>query len=355
MKIERVWARSSRSLLTCTVLAAVGCGDDAPSSYVGADAGAPPLDASRAGDADAAPALAGDAGVHDDYKAGEFSLQLVAPVAASASTTATDGFTALLGKVFSGPTPESTVWDEVEASAGCKLLKPRVPFCDPGCGSGSVCVDDNRCQASPTAISVGKVTLRGVRTSEGSDGFTADPIKNTYQTPASIKLPYPAFLEGAAISLSAAGADVAAFSISGRGIAPLALGGEGGFPIKTGTPLTLSWAVPASAENSRVRVKMDISHHGGSKGKIECDVADSGALSIAASLVDKLVALGVAGFPTIVVTREAVASAATTAGRVDLRTYSYVERAIEIDGLVSCSSADDCPTGHSCRDDLTCD
>lgn len=355
MKIERVWARSSRPLVGCAVLVALGCGDDAPSSEAAADAGSLALDAGRAGDADAAPVLAGDAGVHDDYKAGEFSLQLVAPVAATGSTTATDGFTALLGKVFSGPTPESTVWDEVEASAGCKLLTPRVPFCDPGCGSGSVCVDDDRCQASPTAISVGKVTLRGVRTADGSDGFTADPIKNTYQTPVTIKLPYPAFAEGAAISLSAAGADVAGFVLGGRGIAPLALAGEGGFPIKTGMPLTLSWAAPVSADNSRVRVKLDISHHGGSKGKVECDVADNGALSIAASLVDKLVALGVAGFPTIVVTREAVASTPTSAGRVDLRTYSYVERAIEIDGLVSCSSVDDCPTGHLCRDDLTCD
>ncbi|HVJ15365.1 MAG TPA: hypothetical protein VM686_07990, partial [Polyangiaceae bacterium] len=39
--------------------------------------------------------------------------------------------TSILGKVSSGPSPAALAWDEAASSGDCKLLKPRVPFCDP--------------------------------------------------------------------------------------------------------------------------------------------------------------------------------------------------------------------------------
>jgi hypothetical protein len=103
-----------------------------------------------------------------------------------------------------------------------------------------------------------------------------------------------------------------------------------------------------------VHVKLDISHHGGSKGEIACDVDDKGALTIASELISALLDLGVAGFPTVRVTRHLEGEAKIPAGRVQLIVSSLAEEAVVVPGLVSCAGADDCPEGKTCLGDLTC-
>lgn len=338
-----------RSVFVClAALLATSCGSDQPSGSA-ADQGS--RDAAAEGDADAAsPSDSGDAGT-SDATIGEFSLQLVAPVEASGDVAATAGFTTLLGKVYDGPQADAIAWDKDQEADGCTLLLPRVPFCDPGCGT-AVCVDDDTCRAQPASKSVGKVTVKGVQTESGAKEFSVDPVQKTYQS-GSVKLPYPAFAEGDAITLTAAGADLPGFTVTGKGIAPLSLSGAESFPIETGKPLTLRWE-KAGIDVSRIQVRLDISHHGGTKGKIECDVADDGELVIPAAMLDRLVSLGVAGFPTVIVTRSAVSSASTTVGRINLRVYGYVERAILLSGVTSCNEDADCASGKKCQDDLTC-
>ena len=77
-------------------------------------------------------------------------------------------------------------------------------------------------------------------------------------------------------------------------------------------PLTLTWTAKGASADSTIHVHLDISHHGGTKGQIECDTADSGSLTIGASLVTQLVNLGVAGFPTVRLTRSSVGSKRAT-------------------------------------------
>ena len=75
---------------------------------------------------------------------------------------------------------------------------------------------------------------------------------------------------------------------------------------------------------------------------------------IPAALVTKLLSLGVAGFPTVVVTRQWIGSTTIAPGRVDLVISSSLERTVTIDGLVSCTDTVDCPDGQTCQSDLTC-
>jgi hypothetical protein len=297
-------------------------------------------DAAPSGSADAAP---GDPNV----RVGEFSLRLVPPLGDS------EPYTTLLGKVSDGPVPEGLIWEQQEEAGGCKLLTPRVPFCaDKPCGGSATCVEDGVCQSEPKSQNVGTVTVRGVRTTTGESEFAAENINNTYQANGS--LPYPAFDEGGAIEVAAAGGDVGAFTLKGKGIAPLALAGsDTGYPLERGKGINLSWNAPKPGGNTRIQIKLDISHHGGTNGKVECDVPDNGALAIPVGLTDKLLALGIAGFPTIMVTRSSLSSVTTRLGRVDLRIYEYVEPEIKIPGLVSCMSNEECPSGD-CLDDKTC-
>jgi hypothetical protein len=136
------------------------------------------------------------------------------------------------------------------------------------------------------------------------------------------------------------------------GIAPLELTARAQ-PV-SGQPLALAWKPPAQANVSRIEIEMDLSHHGGSKGKIECDVPDTGSLAIPAAQITALQGLGISGFPTVIVTRVATGSTTTRLGRATLRVVASVERAVEVEGLHSCTANEDCPAGMTCQVDLKC-
>lgn len=301
--------------------------------------------------ADAAPT---DAAVNDappgdapasDALIGSFQVKLVAPTDAGA------GYTSVVGRVQDGPTPAAIVWEQVATDGDCRLLTPRVPFCATPCGGSAVCVENDTCRPYPAAQVVGAVTVTGVRTSDGATSFVMNPIANTYQ-PTGVTLPFPAFAPGDMIRMDAAGSPWAsAFSVSSRGIAPLALT-TSPVRIQTGQALDLAWTAPATP-SERIAVRLDISHHGGTRGKIECDTADDGSLTIASTLLTRLVSLGVAGYPTIVMTRVARGTTPIRAGVVELNVSSEVETPVEIPNLRSCTSNADCD-GGTCRADLTC-
>lgn len=284
---------------------------------------------------------------------GSFSIQLVAP-RSETDGSVTPGYTAILGKVYDGIQPETVIWDAARSESGCVLATPRVPFCSPGCGASAACVADNTCQTYPAAQSVGTVHVTGVAASTGSS-FDLTAVANTYQPAASTTLVYPGFGEGDAIKMTASGSSFAsAFSLAAQGVAALAIAGADGLALAAGQPLQLSWAVPGAGTSSQVHVALDISHHGGSRGKITCDVADAGSLAITAAMVDQLLALGAAGYPSIVITRSTTGHAAVATGHVDLVVASQVEAPIAVPGVQSCTTDDQCTPPATCQDDLTC-
>lgn len=286
-----------------------------------------------------------------DERVGGFDVQLVAPVAATGGSSGTPGLTRIVGRVQTSSKPEAVVL-EVDRQVGeCQLRTPRVPFCEKKCEDG-VCVEDDVCKPNPDAVSLGTVTVSGLKSSANGD-IALVAVQNNYQAPGSVKVEYPPADEGAPIRFQTTGAQFPPFTIEGRGIAPLELPANARYPLQTGKSLDLTWTPPTVAGVSKIHIKMDISHHGGSKGQIDCDVDDDGAYSVDASLVERLVGLGVAGFPTVVLTRSAVTELPTAAGRVDLEVYMYQERAVEIPGLISCTEDTECPSGD-CKPDQSC-
>lgn len=319
-------------------LALAACG----SSSAVSDAGA----AADAGAADAAP-------VDPNALVGAFNVVLVAPEPAMGTTPARDGYTSLVGRVSDGPTPDQIVWEPQQTEGGCRLLTPRVPFCATPCGGAAACVEDGVCQPYPRAVNVGTVKVRGLRNQEGIAEISITSIANNYQTPSTVHLEYPAFAEGDTIAVATESGAAGAFSVSARGIAPLVLSADD-IPLVRGQPVTLRWTASGTAADSRVRVKLDISHHGGTKGKIECEVEDTGELVLSAGLVTALYDLGVAGYPTVIVTRRSSARVSTALGRVELVVLADVERAVTVPGLSSCTDDSECTGGKTCQPDLTC-
>ena len=267
-------------------------------------------------------------------------------------TEISQGLPTVQGRVYDGPMPSSLAWLETARSGACALYEPRAPFCSPSCGSGALCVSDGVCKAYPKSVGVGKVTVSGAKTTAGAASFAMDPVLNAYQPPAGVNLEYVPFAEGDPVTVSAAGdAGQAAFSLSAKAIARLAVLNDS-IVMADGQPIPLRWTPPAKDVGSTISVAVDISHHGGTRGKIECETADNGALDIDASLLDALKALGVSGWPQMEITRKT--AGASDLISVDLEIESPITKLLSIPGLISCSGDGDCPEGKTCQLDLQC-
>ena len=295
--------------------------------------------------------MTGDQSMGDpQVLAGTFQVTLVAPD----TVTSTPGYTSLVGKVSDGATPSSVLWTVASTVGDCQLLKPRVPFCNTPCGSSALCVDDNKCQAYPKAMSVGTVHVTGMKTAAGSSEFDLQQVAGAYQPQTGVSLPYPAFAEGDAVQLTSSGGAYAAMTLTATGIAPLSIT-SGTLQIAAGQAARLQWTPAKTPSASTISVKLDISHHGGTKGMIQCKTADSGSLDLPAAMITDLINLGTAGYPTIVVSRSTVPGSAVIApGRVDLAITSTVEQSVTVPGVVSCTGNSDCMMGKTCQADLTC-
>jgi hypothetical protein len=321
--------------LSCA-LSSVGCSSDAAKSSAAAGAGGAP-----AGSAGAS-GSAGTSNADPNAIVGSFIVGLVG------KTATDDAYTTLSGKVYDGVTPSNVAWDVVSSSGGCQLLKPRAPFCDPACKNSDVCVDDDKCASYPTAQDLGAVTVSGLGTAD----ITMKPIASAYQLPGDAVLPFPPAAEGAELNLSVSGGPYGAFAIKSQMVAPLS--STGTVTLETGKALSLSWDAPGDANVARMQIKLDISHHGGTKGKVECDVPDLGSLEIPASMVSSLIALGVAGFPSVTLSRVAIGSALIAPGTVTFQVLSEVSRPLIVSGVQSCMADTDCTAGKTCKQDETC-
>lgn len=329
-----------------------GCGGDddgdapaAGSGGGGAGAGSGGAGGSSGG-ASGSSGSSGNAGSSASTGAALYGSFVVSWVPADVETMS-DARTSIIGKLYDGPTPNPDVWKVESEMNGCKLSVPEQVLCQPPCGSSGTCVATNMCAQYPKPMTAGTVTLTGI----GASPIAMDPVANNYQPKASAGVPYPPCVEGDEVSL-AAGSGSDAIAIKAKCIAPLTFDGE--YTLQKGQPLQLKWGAPGKADVAKIGVKLDISHHGGSTGKIECSVDDTGSLTIAAAQVDRLVELGAAGFPTVTLTRQVVAAGSGSSKDVTLTLAAAIERPVVIPGLVSCSEDTDCPSGQTCQSNRAC-
>ena len=315
-------------------LGSAGCSSDATASA--SSAGASSGGAGSAG----SPSNAGANASSSDQVVGGFLVELKPMVDGSPA------YTSVSGEVFDGPNPSNLIWTSVTASGGCELLKPSAPFCDPGCGGSAVCVSGGKCQSYATAQDLGPVILKGL-----GDDLTMKAVAFIYG--GEVDTPYPAAAEGAALDVAVTGGLYGAFHITTSMVSPLVTSLTT-LQLESGKALALTWTAPGSSASSKLRVKVDISHHGGIKGKIECEVADNGSLEIPEALVTQLIALGVAGFPTVTLTRVTSARTTITPAVITFEALSSVVLPLTVAGFTSCSDDTECPTGKTCQQSKVC-
>jgi hypothetical protein len=251
------------------------------------------------------------------------------------------GYATILGRFFDGPTP-ATIPLELDTEIGdCQLLVPVIPFCDSPCAPDA-CTADDVCTSYPMPLGVGPLTVEGL----GDAALMLAPATSmmVYQAPS---LPFPPCAEGGLVHASATELELEA-----ECIAPLELTGPDPIPVTSGEAVEVAWIAAESSSSSRIRIGLDIAHHGGKKGEIRCDVDDSGAFSIPEPLVTKLVSLGLAGYPTINVSRVARGGDARYAN-VALVLSASVTRGVDT-GVRSCQDDQQCESGEACLDTRIC-
>ena len=288
---------------------------------------------------------AGSAGGSGSGGSGESSLYGYFNIVLNPKIEETDtpANTTLLGKLYDGANPTAMNWQKKDEADDCRLDVPNAILCQPACGTTGVCTATNTCSPYAMPQTAGTAKLKGLGASE----LSMEPRANNYQLPAGTMLGYPPCTEGSKIELAADGGGHGAFKIEAQCIAPLETAAT--VMVVKGQPLALRWKAP-TATGTRVTVLLDISQHGTSKGKIECDTADDGVLDIPVKLIDALVDLGISGFPTVLLTRETEGKS----GNVVLNVSAPFRSAVEIPGLTSCTEDTDCPMGQKCLTDLKC-
>jgi hypothetical protein len=261
--------------------------------------------------------------------------------------------TSVQGKVKNGPDADYQIWDVASTAGDCELRTPRIPSCMPACPGSEVCVEVNTCRAAPASVSVGDVTISGVSHAGASEPVKLRSIVKNYQTPGDVTWDSPGFAAGDPIGLSASGGELEPFEIEASGVTPLLMTSD--TPELAGdAPIELSWEPEVAEVETRLYVRIDISHHGGTRGLIECDTADDGSLTIDGSLLQGLIDQGVSGFPNIRITRSNIGSVPTPLGIIELKVNSLLQQDITIEGLASCNTDEECPAGTLCETDRVC-
>jgi hypothetical protein len=187
----------------------------------------------------------------------------------------------------------------------------------------------------PAAVDLGGVSVTGLVVPV--DLATAPPSFN-YQ---SDELPASPCAEGSGVTLTSR-----VLSLSTACVAPLLVAKEPTWQVRRGQPLALSWTAAVHPELARISVRLDIAHHGGAASQIACDVGDTGEFEIPAALIDDLLDRGVAGFPSVILTRASTAHDMTQP-QVTFSVVSSVERPVDT-GVTSCLGDDVCPPGSVC-------
>jgi Cys-rich repeat protein len=119
-------------------------------------------------------------------------------------------------------------------------------------------------------------------------------------------------------------------------------------PLESGKAFTLTWT-PGTVADARITLEFDLSHHGGSKGQIRCETADStGSLTVSGTLIKSLVDLGVTGYPWLTIARVSKGTAPVGAGQAQLKVYSDDKLILEVPGIKSCNDDSVCPSGQTC-------
>jgi hypothetical protein len=269
-----------------------------------------------------------------DQLSGGFALTL-------AGDTADTGFS---GMIVSGAVATPPDWILARKPNGC-VLNQSHPTCVPACAEALICSQQLSCVAAPTPESVGKIHVTGL----GSSELVLTAAHGFYALAADAMLPDPPCAPGDTIEIQTEAGRFPSFTLTTDCIAPVSFNGSIKY-IKN-SPLKVSWTT-SSPPAGRIKLQIDLGAP--SRGRIVCDLDDTGSIAVAADLIPLLIKLGASGTPTVTLTRIATGRALMgEPSQVLFTAQQTVQTTFDIAG-VSCAVNSDCAS-RSCQSNGICD
>jgi hypothetical protein len=166
-------------------------------------------------------------------------------------------------------------------------------FCDPACEGNTLC-SDGECSPFPTNKNAGTVTIGGTDPPLELDPQPGDGYYTTENYP-------DLYQPGDVLTLAGGGdgTDAPAFEATALGVPVLELPTTM-FTATEHEDMVVEWDTAAdSPDSAAVVLHMDSDHHG-APGYIECWAADDGDVTVAADLIDAIIAAGESGIGTYI-------------------------------------------------------
>ncbi len=192
----------------------------------------------------------------------------------------------LKGPVLDQPYMADKIKESVGTEEGCTLWKGlNQNFCEEYCLTGEECWEDGLCHPAPKKISIGTVTLDGLK-----EPFSVSPNEdNKYPAYFGKGLPY---LVGAPIEMGASGGVFEAFSLSGAGIEPMEIG-DTEWVVEPDKPFTVTWE--PSEGPGMIYLELNVDQHGTTPVTLECVLEDTGTYTISAGFITEFIESGAGG------------------------------------------------------------
>jgi hypothetical protein len=231
----------------------------------------------------------------------------------------TYGLAAFTGSVADRVNPLQ-VLEAKESEGPCVLLERPNPFCDPPCPGSEQCAAGNQCVPFPVNQGVGTVTVTGLLAPlalepDGQEAYSTTDFDGT------------PFAPGANLELTAAGGDLAGFSLQGEGVPLLALPTKN-WPLHAGDPVTIQWT-PGNGVGT-IRLNLNVDQHGVTPVTLVCDVPDTGSYTVPGTLTAALAAHGISGAPSSSIVRRTVDSLEVTGGCVEFVVSHRVKTLLKV-------------------------
>jgi hypothetical protein len=176
-------------------------------------------------------------------------------------------------------TREARFHRQTMAEGDCVLFEFEQAFCDPPCNG--ICVETNVCEPWPVAVSAGTLTIDGLTVP-----VTIEPDDYGGYWNATT-LPENLFDEGATITATLSGAELAGFTLETVGTRPLAAAiTNDEITLENGSDFTLTWT-PGGGGRVLLTLNANNNGHGAPYNAIiRCDAPDEdGAITVPASII----------------------------------------------------------------------
>lgn len=246
------------------------------------------------------------------------------------------------GTVLDGVVP-TAVLTTIGTAGECTLLRRENPYCNPTCGSDQTCDLSGTCVPYPLGLSLGELSMSGL----------VEPVVMSPTEPGMLyyytRIANPPYAPGEVAALIGGESTLLSEPLALHGVGVEALEGvDTAWVLGVGRGLTVNWRAPVAESRARLQLVLTIDQHGVSPARIECDLEDDGAGEIPGDLLDRLLSMGVTGFPRGTLSRRTADRAEIGDGCLDLLVRNELSVTVAVEGHVPWDEQSDCPEGTSC-------